>query len=995
MTGRLVLALVSLYCGIALFAFDIVREGEPRAQIVVEKGNANSLAAAKELQYFVEKMSGAKLEIANEPGKELQPIFIGAKKQGYALPQFNGSGYDILIGKDYAVLAGSNISYDCKYNEAGVLVSGCNDNGDMHAVSAFLENLGVRFYGPGDEGTIIPRRSTIALEPGRTTREAVFSRREYFGTNGVDEATQQWFLRMKCGGRTPAVYGHTLDAVLKEGDAPQNWLAEEEKGKLFADGNIPRYTDAGYQRACVAWARKFFDAHPEVKQLSLGGPASSLCKYDWRDVEKYKELGLSDRQGYSNMIFDFYKTVAGELKKSHPDRDIIWYSFNSNEVPEQLFNEKLPENVVLGMDELPAAHYVQPRQAGAYFNNLKAMHDAMQPRRKTLQKELWKDYYSADMPSYPEFFAAKLQDTRRQQRAYFDGVCVEVETGADKKIAQLPLMHLMMYVNSKLLWEPDLDLNALLDEYYRLWFGPAACEMKEFHAYAEKLWCSKFSRSIYAEEGCFKPGDLPMLFKLLELAQGKVQPGTVYRRHVDELAAAIAKVKDMYEEHKPMGPYAEASIFLAKSVPDGNLAKYTTKWHKLTPVKPNAAKADKTEVAFGFTEDGAFLFVAARCYSSNMAKLASGVKLPDDKGIFSDERIEVYFNSPRRSWFQVVANSEGAIYDRSFDLDLSQNHKDSLLWSPGAKASVKRFDDRWELELMIPTDGFTRPYPIVKTAWGVNVVRCGKDNAAVSALAPEAGCFPKVQPSKWFRVWRKPVDCDGWPIEDNGYILTYTRDYPGPYKVAKAKGKVDLAGEWDSASWGHLKSVKLGPCMKKAGDRNVHLPDTQAKLQYDDKYLYVMFQVKDQYVQAVAKNDMDSVCQDSCVEFFVRPADVPQYYNFEMSCGGRMLLYEIEFLGGGNVYKPSQEFMNTIERYHSMPALIKKEIQEPVTWRVAYKVPLSFFVERAGINPKLSGQVWTANFFKCADRSTHRHWMCWNPSPGFHFPEHFGTLVFE
>ena len=65
MTGRLVLALVSLYCGIALFGFDIVREGEPRAQIVVEKGNANSLAAAKELQYFVEKMSGAKLEIAN------------------------------------------------------------------------------------------------------------------------------------------------------------------------------------------------------------------------------------------------------------------------------------------------------------------------------------------------------------------------------------------------------------------------------------------------------------------------------------------------------------------------------------------------------------------------------------------------------------------------------------------------------------------------------------------------------------------------------------------------------------------------------------------------------------------------------------------------------------------------------------------------------------------------------------------------------------------
>ena len=149
------------------------------------------------------------------------------------------------------------------------------------------------------------------------------------------------------------------------------------------------------------------------------------------------------------------------------------------------------------------------------------------------------------------------------------------------------------------------------------------------------------------------------------------------------------------------------------------------------------------------------------------------------------------------------------------------------------------------------------------------------------------------------------------------------------------------------------------------------------------------------YVLGMARNDMDSVCLDSCVEFFVRPPDVPQYYNFEMSCNGKMLLYEIENITAGRVNQATKEEMARIERFHTMPDLILNEMQGPATWRVCYKVPLDFFVRRAGINPKLSGQLWTANFFKCADRTSHHHWMCWNPADGFHSPDDFGRIIFE
>jgi hypothetical protein len=43
--------------------------------------------------------------------------------------------------------------------------------------------------------------------------------------------------------------------------------------------------------------------------------------------------------------------------------------------------------------------------------------------------------------------------------------------------------------------------------------------------------------------------------------------------------------------------------------------------------------------------------------------------------------------------------------------------------------------------------------------------------------------------------------------------------------------------------------------------------------------------------------------------------------------------------------------------------------------------------------------TWRANFYKCGDKTSHPHWLTWNPvdkpRPDFHLPQYFGTLVFE
>jgi hypothetical protein len=55
------------------------------------------------------------------------------------------------------------------------------------------------------------------------------------------------------------------------------------------------------------------------------------------------------------------------------------------------------------------------------------------------------------------------------------------------------------------------------------------------------------------------------------------------------------------------------------------------------------------------------------------------------------------------------------------------------------------------------------------------------------------------------------------------------------------------------------------------------------------------------------------------------------------------------------------------------------------------------FVKSHGLKLPVSGQVWHANFYKCGDHTSHKHWASWQPVKelNFHRPEDFGDIVFE
>ena len=155
------------------------------------------------------------------------------------------------------------------------------------------------------------------------------------------------------------------------------------------------------------------------------------------------------------------------------------------------------------------------------------------------------------------------------------------------------------------------------------------------------------------------------------------------------------------------------------------------------------------------------------------------------------------------------------------------------------------------------------------------------------------------------------------------------------------------------------------------------------------------------------------VCLDSCCEFFIAPestsTEASPYFNFEVSANGTMLVWFCEPAkkeddGPLGVPLPISDWPSirmAASLVDTPGTPIVPEITEPTTWQLEYHLPWSLFAKYFGKGRPQEGEGWSANFYKCADQTSHPHWGAWSstydhPSgrPAFHFPAWFGAIDF-
>lgn len=203
------------------------------------------------------------------------------------------------------------------------------------------------------------------------------------------------------------------------------------------------------------------------------------------------------------------------------------------------------------------------------------------------------------------------------------------------------------------------------------------------------------------------------------------------------------------------------------------------------------------------------------------------------------------------------------------------------------------------------------------------------------------------------------------------------------------------------------KAIDIPAALKTAGINytyveNVNWPESypykpnmKFAAAHDCEVLLLHYQVEEQSVRAVAREDHEHIWEDSCAEFFIMPTDDGFYYNLECNCTGKLL---IAVGKDRNERVPApKEVMQGVDRWASLGPEPFDVRQEPTKWELALRVPISTFFQHK-LN-SFNGLKAKGNVYKCGDNLPVPHFISWNPikteNPDFHRSEFFGQMLFE
>lgn len=170
-------------------------------------------------------------------------------------------------------------------------------------------------------------------------------------------------------------------------------------------------------------------------------------------------------------------------------------------------------------------------------------------------------------------------------------------------------------------------------------------------------------------------------------------------------------------------------------------------------------------------------------------------------------------------------------------------------------------------------------------------------------------------------------------------------------------------------------------------------PLTSFSIAHDSQHIYVRFNVCGEDLRAVNHANLSLVAQDSCVEFFLQVPGSPEYWNFEFNCIGTV--NASHRVARPDAVRLNDEQIASIKRFPSCGFNPFDEKHGIHTWSLTIAIPMDLI----GVSPDAFPGHIMANFYKCADKTSHPHYVSWSPikteKPNFHCPQFFGKLILE
>ncbi|MBR4994955.1 MAG: DUF4838 domain-containing protein [Alistipes sp.] len=463
------LLLPLVMCGLALLVGcenRLFSDGQSQYCIALcADASPSEQTAASELQSYIEQIAGITLPI--KPSGELLPderhIFIGfneeyASQRGVARPDDESQQYTYCnVGRNLWIYGGKRW-------------------GTMYGVYSFLENeLGVRWYSP-DYTKVVPHN--------------------------------EWGFRSLNHSESPDIMFRFNDAFAAERDYA--WMGHNKCNSIWSSvknnyGGLVGFW-GGHTFAYFVPSKEFFATHPEYFALRDGErvPYGQLCLSNPEVIEICKErmikviadnpdywvysLSQDDHQfmcqcekcraieeqygGHSGLLIWFVNQVADAVKTLYPNKYISTFAYQyTRKAPEGISPR---DNVVIRLCSIECcfAHPMEQCEHNeSFIRDIKAWSELAS------RLYIW-DYvvnfrqYIAPCPN----FDALAANIRTFQKYNTIGLH---EEGQYESVGGA-FADLKSWVLAKLMWNPNLDTMALVEEFIADYYGPAAPYVQQY-----------------------------------------------------------------------------------------------------------------------------------------------------------------------------------------------------------------------------------------------------------------------------------------------------------------------------------------------------------------------------------------------------------------------------------------------------------------------------------------------------------------------------------
>ena len=447
-----------------LFALSIAQDSQTQTVVVVAADAPPPVKhAADELADFLRQITGAQFKIVNVALEPTPRLLVGPQAAKLALPDFSTDG----LGADGIIIR--TVGND-------LILAGGHPRGTLYAVYTFLEEqLGCRWWSSTE--STIPKKPYLEIGSLNVRYVPPLEDRESFWYDAFDG---DWAVRNRCNGNSERLdekrggkhtyqgFVHTFYSLIPPDtyfEAHPEWFSEINGQRTHQNAQL-----------CLTNEQMRAELVKNLKDRLRQNPAAtiaSVSQNDWHGNCQCPQCAALDAEEGSpaGSLLRFVNAVAADIENDFPHVAIDTLAYQYTRKPPKITKPR--PNVIVRLCSIECSF----SKSLAHERNQAFRDDIVGWSQICSRLYIW-DYttnfkhYLAPHPNLRvlgpnvKFFADHNVKGIFEQGAY-------TTNGAE-------MAELRAWVLAKLLWNPSLDGEKLIDEFVNGYYGPAAPRLRAY-----------------------------------------------------------------------------------------------------------------------------------------------------------------------------------------------------------------------------------------------------------------------------------------------------------------------------------------------------------------------------------------------------------------------------------------------------------------------------------------------------------------------------------